>query len=259
MVSTPYFFSVSVAARPANSISPSGSGHTMLSQPLRGITVVASGFFRSLPSLANTLLNDTPTLSVNPVSARTVARMRSASALASPPNRCRLPVTSSQLSSMPKGSTRSVNRSYISLTRREYSRYSSWWGGSSTSPGHFFRACQIVSAVLTPRRLAGSFLARMMPWRDLGSPDTATGTSHSAGLSSSSTDAKKQFRSQCRITRSPTVITSRRQVCPLSSRFSGPPGAGAFRPGRTAPDLRRTAPRSGRGCSPGSSARRYGA
>ena len=189
MVSTPNFFSVSVAARPANSISPSGSGHTMLSQPLRGITVVASGFFRSLPSLANTLLNDTPTLTVSPVSAFTVARMRSASALASPPNRCRLPVTSSQLSSMPNGSTRSVNRPYISFTRREYSSYSSWWGGSSTSTGHFFFACHTVSAVWTPICLAGSFLARMMPWREAGSPQTATGTSHRAGLSSSSTEA----------------------------------------------------------------------
>ena len=83
----------------------------MSCQPSRGITVVASGFFMSLPSLANTLLKDTPTLRVSPVSAFTVERIRSARALASPPNRWRLPVTSSQLSSMPKGSTRSVKRS----------------------------------------------------------------------------------------------------------------------------------------------------
>ena len=29
------------------------------------------------------------------------------------------------------------------LTRREYSRYRPWWGGSSTKPGHFFLACQM--------------------------------------------------------------------------------------------------------------------
>ena len=61
--------------------------------------------------MANTLLKDTPTEMVSPNSSRMVLRMRSARALGSPPNRCREPVTSSQLSSMPKGSMRSVKRS----------------------------------------------------------------------------------------------------------------------------------------------------
>lgn len=86
---------------------------------------------------------------------------------------------------------------------REYSRYRPWWGGSSTRPGHFFLACQMVSAVWMPSRLAGSFLARMMPWREAGSPQTAVGMSRRSGWLSNSTEAKKQFRSQCKITRSP--------------------------------------------------------
>ena len=73
----------------------------------------------------------------------------------------------------------------------------------STRPGHFFLACQMVSAVWMPSRLAGSFLARMMPWREAGSPQTAVGMSRRSGWLSSSTEAKKQFRSQCKITRSP--------------------------------------------------------
>ena len=72
---------------------------------------------------------------------------------------------------------------------REYSRYNSWWGGSSTRAGHFFLACQMVSAVWTPQRLAGSFLARMMPWREVGSPQTAVGISRRSGWLSSSTEA----------------------------------------------------------------------
>ena len=96
----------------------------------------------------------------------------------------------------------------MALTRREYSRYRPWWGGSSTRPGHFFLACQMVSAVWMPSRLAGSFLARMIPWREAGSPQTAVGMSRRSGWLSSSTEAKKQFRSQCKITRSPMRHTS---------------------------------------------------
>ena len=45
------------------------------------------------------------------------------------------------------------------------------------------------TAVLTPQALAGSFLARMMPWRISGSPHTATGECFSSGWESSSTEA----------------------------------------------------------------------
>ena len=88
------------------------------------------------------------------------------------------------------------------LIRREYWAYNPWWGGSRIRFGHFCLACHTVSAVWMPLRLAGSFLARMMPWREAGSPQTATGTSRSAGLSNSSTEAKKQLRSQWKMTRS---------------------------------------------------------
>ena len=77
----------------------------------------------------------------------------------------------------------------MAFTFLEYSSYSRWWEGSSTSPGHFCRACQMVSAVLTPKALAASFLARMMPWRLAGSPHTATGRARSSGWDSSSTEA----------------------------------------------------------------------
>ena len=69
--------------------------------------MIASGFFMSEPSLANILLKDTPTLTVRPSSSRVARRMLSAIVMASP-RELRLPVTSSQHSSMPKGSMRSV-------------------------------------------------------------------------------------------------------------------------------------------------------
>ena len=71
----------------------------------------------------------------------------------------------------------------------ENSRYTRWWAGRSTRSGHFRLACQMVSAVLTPHRLAGSFLAKMIPWREAGSPHTAVGTSRRSGRESSSTEA----------------------------------------------------------------------
>ena len=92
-----------------------------------------------------------------------------------------MPVTSSQLSSMEKGSTKSVYRSYTALTFLEYSRYFQWWAGRRIRPGHLRRACHTVSAVLTWNLLAGSFFARMTPWREEGSPHTATGLSRSSG------------------------------------------------------------------------------
>lgn len=59
------------------------------------------------PSLANTLLKETPMLTVRPSSSRTERRICSAIFIASPQT-ARLPVTSSQHSSIPKGSTMSV-------------------------------------------------------------------------------------------------------------------------------------------------------
>ena len=111
MVRTPYWPRTWEEARPTKSRSVTGRGHTLSRKFSRVMTVVASGFFRSLPSLAKTLLKDTPTEMVSPVSSRTSRRSRSAMALPSPPKRCMEPVISSQLSSMLKGSTRSVYRS----------------------------------------------------------------------------------------------------------------------------------------------------
>lgn len=66
-------------------------------------TVVASGFFISLPSFAKILFQDTPTEAVIPSSSRT--RRRISFAISSPePNKPVLPVTSSQASSSPNGS-----------------------------------------------------------------------------------------------------------------------------------------------------------
>ena len=111
MVWTPYWARTRADARPTKRRSVTGRGHTFSGTSSRVRTVVASGFFMSLPSLAKTLLKETPTLMVSPVSSFTVPRIWSAMALPSPPKRCMEPVMSSQLSSMPKGSTRSVYRS----------------------------------------------------------------------------------------------------------------------------------------------------
>ena len=73
----------------------------------RDITVVASGFFRSLPSFAKTLLNETPTETVSPISLFTSSLIESAISFPLPKSESE-PVTSSQLSSIPKGSTLSV-------------------------------------------------------------------------------------------------------------------------------------------------------
>ena len=71
--------------------------------------MVASGFLYSLPILAKILLKDTPAERVMLSSSFTVSRM--VSAICFPlPKRLWLAVTSSQDSSMLKGSTRSVNR-----------------------------------------------------------------------------------------------------------------------------------------------------
>ena len=56
--------------------------------------------------------------------------------------------------------------------------------------GHFFLACQMVSAVCTPNFFASSFFARMMPCLFSGFPQTAMGTLFSSGLSMLSTEAK---------------------------------------------------------------------
>lgn len=107
MVRIPYRRSSLVVAGPAYKRSDTTKGQTMSFQPSTGITVVASGLRISLPSLANTLLKETPTEMVIPNSSFT--RRRRASAICSPsPNSPVEPVTSSQHSSRPKGSTRSV-------------------------------------------------------------------------------------------------------------------------------------------------------
>ena len=135
---------------------------------------------------------------VSPTSSR--MRRRSSSAICSPePNRCIEPVTSRKDSSMPNGSTRSVYCRYSSLHLRENFTYSLRCGATSRKSGHFRFACQMVSAVCTPKALAFSFLARMMPWRLSGSPQTAVGPSASDGSSSVSTLAKNELQSQCRM------------------------------------------------------------
>ena len=80
----------------------------MISRKLSlGMTVTASGFFMSEPSLANTLQKETPTEMVNPSSYLILSRR--VLAITSPlPNAFVLPVTSIQTSSMPYGSMRSV-------------------------------------------------------------------------------------------------------------------------------------------------------
>ena len=69
-----------------------------------GMTVTASGFFMSLPSLAKILLNDTPTDTVMPSSRFTRSRISSAITVEFP-KRCTLPETSNQHSSRPNDST----------------------------------------------------------------------------------------------------------------------------------------------------------
>jgi hypothetical protein len=56
------------------------------------------------------------------------------------------------------------------------------------------------SAVLTPNFFAISFFARIMPWRFSLLPPTATGKFLSVSFDSRVTDAKKLFKSQCKIT-----------------------------------------------------------
>ena len=68
------------------------------------ITVTASGFLMSEPSLAKTLLKLTPIETVSPISSLILFLISSAIKYPSPP--CFLEsVTSSQASSIPKGST----------------------------------------------------------------------------------------------------------------------------------------------------------
>ena len=90
---------------PTYSRSPTGSGHTISLKCSKGITVVASGFFKSLPSLAKILLKDTPTLTVTPSSSFTRRRMVSAIVTGSLCRQDREPVRSIQFSSSPKAST----------------------------------------------------------------------------------------------------------------------------------------------------------
>ena len=80
----------------------------------------------------------------------------------------------------------------------------------STSWGHLRFACQMVSAVATPKRLASSFFAKIIPWRFSGSPQTAIGTCRSSGRCTHSTDAKNPLQSQCKIVRS-AMFTSQKK------------------------------------------------
>ena len=96
-------------AGPTYKSASTGSGQTSSRKFSGEMTVVASGFLRSLPSLANTLLNDTPTDSVSPSSSFT--RRLSSPAIAVP--LIGWPVTSSHASSSPNGSTRSAYSAYI--------------------------------------------------------------------------------------------------------------------------------------------------
>ena len=107
IVQMPQERSFSVVLRPAKSRSETGSRHIFSLKFSRDITVMPSGFFISDPSFAKTLLKLTPTETVIP-SSRFISR-RILSAISSPlPKSRRLPVTSSQHSSMPKGSIISV-------------------------------------------------------------------------------------------------------------------------------------------------------
>ena len=92
---------------PTISISLAGRGQISCLKLSLDMTVVASGFFISEPSFANILVKDTPTEMVRPISF--LMRSRRASAIFTPsPNSFTDGVTSSQPSSMPNGSTKSV-------------------------------------------------------------------------------------------------------------------------------------------------------
>ena len=67
-------------------------------------------------------------------------------------------------------------------------------------PGQDCRACHTACPVTPPLRLAGMFLAGTMPCRSEGSPHTARGSYRHSGCVRQATDAKKLFRSACRIT-----------------------------------------------------------
>ena len=88
------------------------------------ISVIAFGFFISEPSLANILLNETPMLTVSPISSLTDFLISSAISIGLPIDL--LSEISSQFSSIPKGSTRFVYLLYMLLTSLENLRYSSY-------------------------------------------------------------------------------------------------------------------------------------
>ena len=123
-------------------------------------------------------------------------RLISSATFSGAPNSLLVPLISSQHSSIPKGSIRSVYRSYIFLASLLYLRYSSKCGGTITSPLHFDFADATVSAAFTPCAFASSFFASTIPCRSSTEPHTATGYFLSSGFSLHSTDAKKLFISQ---------------------------------------------------------------
>ena len=106
IVYIPYSASFFLVALPTYISSSAGSGQIFCLTSSGVIVVIALGFFISEPSFANTLLNETPILTVSPSSSSTVRRI--SFAISSRLPKMRLPVTSSQHSSIPKGSTKSV-------------------------------------------------------------------------------------------------------------------------------------------------------
>lgn len=80
--------------------SAAGSPHILSRKVSFGMTVTASGFFISEPSLANILLKDTPTEIVSPSSNLIVSRMSFAT-FSGEPKMFSVPLTSNQHSSIP--------------------------------------------------------------------------------------------------------------------------------------------------------------
>ena len=189
IVIMPYFLSTFEVFLPTHSISSAGSCQIISRKFSRRITVTASGFFISLPSFANTLLNDTPTEIVSPSSFFTTS-LTSSAMVSGEPNSRVLPLTSSQHSSIPNGSIISVYLPYIDFTAREYLIYSEKRGGKTKSSGHLPFACHITSPVFTPHFFAASDFASTMPCLSSVLPQIAMALPRSSGETTVSTEVK---------------------------------------------------------------------
>ena len=150
------------------------------------MTVVASGFFMSLPSFAKSLVKLTPALAVMPSSFFMSALKASAIFLPSPKSPT-VSVQSSQHSSGPNGSTQYEYLLHMPNIRLDTLSYTSKRGGTNTIPGAFAEASDTVSPVFTPSFFAISFFARTTPCRFSGDPATATGLSAMDGFTRHST------------------------------------------------------------------------